>query len=101
MPSGGLFYTMNQMRWSGLGDIKCTLTDGHHTVRQFDAFVQRYSEIIQSTHAIIYRYSRLSKNAIVAFLENTALWKNRVMESIGSIGIKGLGVENSDSPSRM
>jgi hypothetical protein len=47
------------------------------------------------------KYSRFSYNAIVAFLENTALWKNRVIETIGSIRIKELGVDSSDSPSRM
>jgi hypothetical protein len=47
------------------------------------------------------RYSRFSYNAIVAFLKNPALWKNRVIETIGSVGIKGLGVESSNSPSRM
>jgi hypothetical protein len=36
-------------------------------------------------------YSRFSFYAIVAFLENTALWKNRVIETISSIGIKKLG----------
>jgi hypothetical protein len=44
------------------------------------------------------KYNRLPYNAIVAFLEN-ALWKNRVIETIGSIGIKGFGVACSDSPS--
>jgi hypothetical protein len=43
-------------------------------------------------------YRRFSYNA---FLENTAFWKNRVIEIIDSIGIKGLGIESSDSPSRM
>jgi hypothetical protein len=47
------------------------------------------------------KYNHFSYNAIVAFLENTALWKNRVIETTGSIGIKGLGVESSDSPPRM
>jgi hypothetical protein len=46
-------------------------------------------------------YSCFSYNAIVAFLKNTALWKNRVIQTIGSIGMKGLGVESLDSPSRM
>jgi hypothetical protein len=35
---------------------------------------------------------------IVVFLENTALWKNCAIETIGSTGIKELGVESSDSP---
>jgi hypothetical protein len=48
-----------------------------------------------------FKYSRFSCNTIVAFLENTALWKNRVIETIGSIGIKGLRAESSNSPSRM
>jgi hypothetical protein len=39
------------------------------------------------------QHSRFSYNVIVAFLENTVLWKNHVTETIGSIGIKGLGVE--------
>jgi hypothetical protein len=43
------------------------------------------------------QYSCFSYNTTIVFLENTALWKNH----IGSIEIKGLGVENSDSPSRM
>jgi hypothetical protein len=30
-------------------------------------------------------YTAVSYNVIVAFLENTALWKNRVIETIGSI----------------
>jgi hypothetical protein len=45
--------------------------------------------------------SRFSCNVIVTFLENAALWKNRVLETICSIGIKDLEVESSDSPSRM
>jgi hypothetical protein len=30
-----------------------------------------------------------SLNAIVVFLENTALWENRIIKAIGSVGIKG------------
>jgi hypothetical protein len=38
---------------------------------------------------------------LVAFLENTALWKNHIIETIGPIGIKGLGVESLHLPSQM
>jgi hypothetical protein len=38
---------------------------------------------------------------IVAFLENFALRKNHITETVGSMGIKGLGVENLDSSSQM
>jgi hypothetical protein len=38
-------------------------------------------------------YCHFSYNTIVAFLENIVLWKNHVIETIGSIGIKRLGVE--------
>jgi ABC-type Mn2+/Zn2+ transport system ATPase subunit len=46
-------------------------------------------------------YSHFSYNVIVAFLENTALWKNGVVETIGSVGIKVLGVESLASLSQM
>jgi hypothetical protein len=45
-------------------------------------------------------YSRLYYKAIFAFLENRVM-ENRVIKTIGSTGIKWLGVECSDSPSRM
>jgi hypothetical protein len=51
-----------------------------------------FSGILYHIHVRVscIKYSRFSYNAIVAFLENTALWKNRVIETIGSIGIKGV-----------
>jgi hypothetical protein len=46
--------------------------------------LHNYNKIL----TVLSQCSHFSYKAIFAFLENTALWKNRVIETIGSTGIK-------------